>query len=790
MRAWNQWTKLLAVGGLAVVAARVEIACGGGSSSPDDGGADDGSVLDGPGFGDGATCPTGTPCGDGGVCAGNACCSVDRACGDSCCGGQQICSFQKCVTPGNVCTDSTDCAPGEYCEPSLGGSDAGAAPEAGCMGGKPVAQGRCLPKPPICAPDAGAQNDGGAISCLDPCEYKPPPNTFDPVVKYSWGGQTTPPYSTDVMMAPIVVQLDDDNCDGKVTADDIPEIVFSTFTGGAYFKQGTLHAISIVGGQVKDKLVKPNVVQPGGGLAAGDLDGDGVPEIVGCMNPGPNGASCCDALAQNTGVVAFRADGNTLWTQPDTTKVHCGYEAPAIGDVDGDGVPEVLVGLTLLDGKTGAVKKELDPPTTWGARLTSLADIDGDGKLDVVDGQRAWKATGQKLWDLTTGMDAIPRGYHAVGDLDKDGKPEVAVISSSNHRAYVVQYDPQQPSGAKVVRRDVDINNGTSTAQYCNAASEYGGGPPVIADIDGDGTPDVGVAGAVGYVALSGAKLMNANVPNAMTPLWFKTTHDCSSAVTGSSVFDFNGDGTAEVIYSDEFHLWMYDGKTGTNLIPSTCNTTGTLWEYPLVADVDNDGQADIVVASNAYAFANGCPDNASKQSGIRVLQSQSSAWVRSRRVWNEHTYHITNVEESGQVPKNELVNWTQKGLNNFRQNKQPGAEFSAPDAIVSLRVDCGAGYALVATVRNVGQAVLPPGAVVQFFKGAPPSGVQLGQAQTTIALGPAQSELVSLPIMNPPPDVLGGKVYATVTVGLPTHQCRTDNDRSPPIDGACPTVR
>jgi hypothetical protein len=32
----------------------------------------------------------------------------------------------------------------------------------------------------------------------------------------------------------------------------------------------------------------------------------------------------------------------------------------------------------------------------------------------------------------------------------------------------------------------------------------------------------------------------------------------------GSSVFDFNGDGKAEVVYSDEYHLWMYDGSTGT----------------------------------------------------------------------------------------------------------------------------------------------------------------------------------------------------------------------------------
>ena len=96
------------------------------------------------------------------------------------------------------------------------------------------------------------------------------------------------------------------------------------------------------------------------------------------------------------------------------------------------------------------------------------------------------------------------------------------------------------------------------------------------------------------------------------------------------------------MVYSDEYHLWMYDGSTGNNLIPSTCDTTGTLWEYPLVADVDNDGQADIVVASNAYGIT--CPDNNSKQAGIRVFGSAKGSWVRTRRIWNQHTYHVTNV--------------------------------------------------------------------------------------------------------------------------------------------------
>jgi len=126
------------------------------------------------------------------------------------------------------------------------------------------------------------------------------------------------------MMAPIVIKLDNDNCDGKVNQNDIPEIVFSTFTRGAYYKQGTLHAISIKNGAFVEKWSVSNGTQPGGGLAAADLDGDGVPEIIACANPGPSGASCCDAVAQNTGVVAYRADGTVLWTQTDTTKVHCG----------------------------------------------------------------------------------------------------------------------------------------------------------------------------------------------------------------------------------------------------------------------------------------------------------------------------------------------------------------------------------------------------------------------------------------------------------------------------------
>ncbi len=778
----------------------------GGTTATTTGGSGGGGGLIGQGGGGGCGMP-GTPCGDGGVCAGGVCCDPALACADACCGAGQVCSFQLCVTPGDICVDATDCPEDSLCDYSLGDSGGGAGGAGGaggggaggggggagdmCQGGVIPPKGKCLPKPAECGP---GQDPGDPITCLQKCEYKPPAIDFDAEVKYAWGGDVVLPSTTDVMMTPIVTQLDDDNCDGKINQDDIPEIVFSTFSGGAYYKQGTLHAISIIGGQVVEKWSAPNTTQPGAGLAAADLDGDGAPEIVACMNPGPNGASCCDAIAQNTGVVAFKADGTVLWTQTDTTKVHCGNQHPAIGDVDQDGHPEVLIGHTLLDGATGAVKKELDPATSWGQTLSGLVDVDGDGQLDVVDGQRAYRADGSVIWDLRPdpsdpAKPSITGGYHAAGDFDGDGLAEVVVISSgAPHAMFLVRYDPASPGGAKILRDKVDINNGISTAVFCNKPSEYGGGPPTVADFNGDGVPDIGAAGAVGYIVFDGKKMMDPAVPNGEITLWFQTTHDCSSAVTGSAVFDFNGDGKAEAVYSDEYRLYMYDGLTGENLLTPICNTTGTLWEYPVVADVDNDGQADIVVASNAYGIT--CPDDGSKQSGIRVFSSKNGSWVRTRRVWNQHTYHITNISEDGTVPAVEPANWAQPGLNNYRQNRQPEGEFSAPDAVVSVEPKCFGDFGLVATVRNLGSASLPAGVPVGFYYGAAP-GTKLGDGATKKTLYPAEAEAITLLLPTPPDAVASGleKVFAVVDDGDPPHnwqECRTDNNTSAAVSAVC----
>lgn len=62
---------------------------------------------------------------------------------------------------------------------------------------------------------------------------------------------------------------------------------------------------------------------------------------------------------------------------------------------------------------------------------------------------------------------------------------------------------------------------------------------------------------------------------------------------------------------------------------------------------------------------------------GVFVLEDPEDLWVAARSLWNQHTYHITNIREDGTVPLNETLNWSV--WNNLRQNVGPNPEDSAP---------------------------------------------------------------------------------------------------------------
>jgi len=139
----------------------------------------------------------------------------------------------------------------------------------------------------------------------------------------------------------------------------------------------------------------------------------------------------------------------------------------------------------------------------------------------------------------------------------------------------------------------------------------------------------------------------------------------------GCALFDFDGDGRAEVIYNDECNFRIYDGVNGDVLFKEPSESR-TRIEYPVVADVDNDGSAEIVVASNEGY------DDPDPEPAIQVIRDKEDRWIQARRIWNQHTYHVTNVNEDATIPVFEKPNW--ETFNTFRTNAQiQGGETCIP---------------------------------------------------------------------------------------------------------------
>lgn len=420
--------------------------------------------------------------------------------------------------------------------------------------------------------------------------------TFTPVLE--WDMQSFPgPAGTEVMSTPIVVDVD---------LDGLPDIVFVTYNPGV---------VRVVKGDGSAVLWSNDTagVQPQGGVAAADLDGDGYVEIV-SLRP--------------SGVAILEHDG-TIKTVIDNLATHI-YgisDVASISDMDHDGVPEIIAGRAILnaDGTLRAAGGYgMGSAGTNVGSCSFAVDLDLDGVEEVVTGNAAYRIDGSTLW-YTGGAD----GYPAAGNFDAD--PEGEVVASGGGQLRFIDHDGT-PLGSVSIP-------GASTSSY--------GGPPTVADFDGDGEAEIGVASGSRYSVIETDGTIN----------WQAITDDSSSGNTGSAVFDFEGDGVAEVVYADQTTLWVFDGLTGAVKLASTDHSNATWLEYPTVADVDADGHAEIVVANTYYGPV--------PRTGIAVFGDLDESWQPGRQIWNQHAYFITNINDDGTVPTTAATNWAT--YNNFR---------------------------------------------------------------------------------------------------------------------------
>ena len=422
-----------------------------------------------------------------------------------------------------------------------------------------------------------------------------PPGGFTPIVEWSNAS------GKGCMSQPIVADLDQDG---------VPEVIYNELPN-FFAQRGYLTVLDGATGVPEWQLTTTQVAY-GSPPAVGDIDGDGSADIVVVQEY----QSSLFAAGDYT-VAAFDATGVLLWESDHFTGADFDWAtAPNLRDMDADGLVEVIAGRAILHGLDGSTRGVGEHGRgSYGisgagsfsiseASVSAVTDLDLDGVDEVIVGNAMYDADGQTLWYDPAAEDAMI----SVANLDADPEGEFVAVTFNTIRAV--------DTDGTVLWGPTELPTGNILATAA------------IADLDEDGSPEIVTAG--------GNELVVFHADG--TEYWRSAVQDESGA-SGASFFDFEGDGVLEIVYIDEVRMIVFDGQTGAEKFSSSQHGSGTMFDYPTVADVDADDQAEIIVCHNNFGPA------------ISAYGDQDESWRPARDLWNQHAYDIDNIEDDLSVP-------------------------------------------------------------------------------------------------------------------------------------------
>jgi hypothetical protein len=440
---------------------------------------------------------------------------------------------------------------------------------------------------------------------------------------------------------------------GDLNGDKIPEILAAKYSGDSGTANRLYNGFYVYWGHDRSNptLINTeagNFCSFGPAIARIEIDGSVVPIVV--------------MVKHSNGVIhAYNAlTTDPVWSSDTpvygfTTSSNIGYSLQFV-DFSSDGKIELLAGNHIYDAATGKLLLDLGSAATVnkGHSLYSggsayqkyvpvAADLDGDGRPEYAAGNQVYSiditnndgTSGNtatliaSIPEQTFGTLKMNDGTTVVADINRDGRLDVFASKSMN--AGTIGFFAW------------DVKTNSLIAKGSTASSSWNHGMPFIGNVDSD--PELEIL----FTTTNRIKGFRYNHTTTFVQVYEHAIVDGSGG-TGITLFDFNQDDVSELVYRDETNIRIMRAipavapamGTFSNYY-TTAGGSGTCYEYPLVVDADNDGGAEIVTVAGGRA---------STQGSLRIYKSGSAhKWAPARRVWNQFSYNVVNVNEDLTIP-------------------------------------------------------------------------------------------------------------------------------------------
>jgi hypothetical protein len=490
-----------------------------------------------------------------------------------------------------------------------------------------------------------------------------------PSVVWSFSRLAESPVSVNHYVVPLVGDIDND---GKI------EIV----TGGNSGGETTINQIIIFevdnnSLSVQQTLTIPNIMAVGSPVSIANVDGGNYAAIFICTEDAHNGNT--DKMQ----LIKYTYDDSQLLYVENARVTYSSVlmqemGQPMFADFNGDDIPEVVVmdkvwnarTMTLLAdgdylasypvngghdsstpvfglGMGGHRNNNTGGTTARTAPFMAIADMDNDGIPEVIGGNTVYKVTINNpadtynnsfiAWSQCDGIGPdnefhpeVRDGATAVADMDGDGFLDV-IVTVSKFR--IDGNSDYYGTGAAMYV----WNPRTGHVMHSNKINALEIGPwfgpsrPFVGDVDNDGQPEIAFTVSYNMYCFEYNK-----TEKLLEEKWKVGTGDESGSTT-MSLFDFDMDGNAELVYRDASELRIINGTTGDNNVIFGGLQSHTANECPIVANVTSDKSAEIIVTGGdrLHIFSSNPPGQ----------------WASARSVWNQFSYNSVNINEDLTVP-------------------------------------------------------------------------------------------------------------------------------------------